>query len=480
MDFDDHHVLQEQAQINRIRIFSLFEMISAQKLLVGILILATLLRVGSTLLQGNTVIALPGIYDQISYDELARRVVGGYGFSFATGHWPATRAGEPTAHWSYLYTLYLAVVYAIFGSKPVVARVIQAIIAGVLHPWLSWRIGKRVFGPVTGLVSAGISALYIYFFYYAGGLITETFYIIGILWSIDVSFRLISQAKDFEITGISGSFRWRLWIELGIAIGVTILLRQVFLLFLPFLFLWIWWNISKESSISEKGESLLRRFRWALLKGFFVSAFVILMFIAPATIRNFKAFHTFVLVNTNSGFAFFWGNHPIYGTHFVGLLPSGEQSYYNLIPKELLPLNEAELDSALFKKGLQFVLDDPKRFVLLSLSRTEEFFKFWPSPQSGLISNISRVGSFGIFLPFMLYGLWVSVKLFRKSKNGEQRSEIILLYLFVFIYTTIHLVSWALIRYRLPVDAVLLIFAAYGLVDLGKRIQFINKYLPSY
>jgi len=480
MDIEDHQVLQEPARIGRTRIFSLFEIISTQKLLVGILILATLLRVGSAVYQGNAVIDLPGIYDQISYDELARRVIGGFGFSFATDHWPATRAGEPTAHWSYVYTLYLAVVYVLFGSKPIVARIIQAVIAGVLHPWLSWRIGKRVFGPVTGLVSASLSALYIYFFYYAGGLITETYYIIGILWSIDVAFRLVSQAKKSGRTGISGSYRWRLWIELGIAIGVTVLLRQVILLFLPFLFLWLWWNMSKDSSIPNQGYSLLKRFRWSALRGFFVTAFVILLLIAPVTIHNLRAFHTFVLVNTNSGFAFFWGNHPIYGTHFVGLLPTGAQDYYNLIPKELLPLNEAELDRALLNKGLQFVFDDPMRFVLLSLSRTEEFFKFWPSPQSSLISNISRVGSFGVLLPFMLYGLWISVKLILKPKNSEHRSEIILLYLFICIYTTIHLISWALIRYRLPVDAVLLIFAAYGLIDLGKRIQFLSKYLPSY
>jgi hypothetical protein len=480
MDIGDHRVLPDPAQIGRTRASSLFEAISAQKLLVGILILATLLRVGSALYQGNAVIDLPGIFDQISYDELARRVLGGFGFSFATGHWPATRAGEPTAHWSYLYTLYLALVYGIFGSKPVVARLIQAIIAGVLHPWLSWRIGKRVFGPVTGLVSAGLSALYIYFFYYAGGLITETYYIIGILWSIDIAFRLVVQAKESERTGITGVFSWRLWVELGIAIGVTILLRQVILLFLPFLFLWIWWNSTASSTGSHENPRLLDRFRWTNLKGFVGSGLIVILMIIPFTIRNYLAFHTFVPVNTNSGFAFFWGNHPIYGTHFVGLLPSGTQGYYDLIPKALLPLNEAELDKALLKKGIEFVVGDPVRFVLLSISRSVEFFKFWPSPYSSLVSNISRVGSFGVALPFMLYGLWASIRLVWKSKDGEQRSEIILLYLFICVYTAVHLVSWALIRYRLPVDAVLLIFAAYGLVDLGKRVQFVSKYLPSY
>jgi hypothetical protein len=42
--------------------------------------------------------------------------------------------------------------------------------------------------------------------------------------------------------------------------------------------------------------------------------------------------------------------------------------------------------------------------------------------------------------------------------------------LFASIYTLIHLLSWALIRYRLPVDAVLLIFAALALVDIAQRL----------
>jgi len=57
------------------------------------------------------------------------------------------------------------------------------------------------------------------------------------------------------------------------------------------------------------------------------------------------------------------------------------------------------------KLGIQFVLDDPVRYVLLSTSRLKDFFLFWPQSQSGLLSNLSRVGSFGIFLPFMVYGL---------------------------------------------------------------------------
>ncbi len=150
-------------------------------------------------------------------------------------------------------------------------------------------------------------------------------------------------------------------------------------------------------------------------------------------------------------------------------------SYQELIPIELRGLDEAALDQALLRRGIQFVIDDPGRYLLLSLSRIPAYFKFWPSSESSLISNISRVASFGLLLPLMLYGL-LRCLINRSSLSFRvDRSGIVLLYLFIGIYTAIHLLSWALIRYRLPVDAVLVMFAGAGLADLTSRFGILRK-----
>jgi hypothetical protein len=263
---------------------------------------------------------------------------------------------------------------------------------------------------------------------------------------------------------------------LGGAIGVTVLLRQVFLLFLPFLFLWLWWNVRDSGARQWK-----RHLHWSALAGLFVAGLVFAAMIIPFTIRNYRAFHTFVLLNTNAGYAFFWGNHPIYGTNFIPLLPaSGPGSYYELIPPELRPLDEAALDKALLGRGVQFVLDNPLRIMWLSLTRAREFFKFWPSVTSSTLSNISRVGSFGLALPFILFGIWLTVTSELKFRDAFQRSGILLLLLFVVVYVCIHLISWALIRYRLPVDAILLIFAAVGIHKIIEPIFFFQAGGPSH
>ncbi len=441
--------------------------ISARKLLFLIIIVAVVLRLASALYQGNQVTALPGTWDQLSYDGLAQRVAAGYGFSFAEDHWPATRAGEPTAHWSYLYTLFLTGVYASFGYQPVVARIIQALLVGVLQTWLTWRLGRHIFGPTVGLIAAALSACYIYFFYYGGSLLTETFYIVGILWTLDVTLRISEEGRQEPTTGSRRS-TWWLWLELGLAIALTVLLRQVFLLFLPFLYLWIWWTLPQPTG---QQHATYQALRWPALKGLVITSLILVLFILPWTIRNYRAFGTFVPLNTNAGFAFFWGNHPIHGTSFVPILPKDGPGYYALIPPELLSLNEAQLDQALLEEARKIISADPQRYLKLSLSRTIEYFKFWPSAQSGLLSNIARVGSFALFLPFMLYGLWLSLGFFHKPAHRGQRAEIVLLYLFMGVYMAAHIATWTLIRYRLPVDAVLLVFAALGIENIVNKIM---------
>ncbi len=428
--------------------------------LAAIILISVALRVATALYLGNTIKELPGIFDQISYHNLALRVVGGYGFSFGESWWPATAANAPTAHWSYLYTLWLSAVYAIFGPNPIVARLIQAVATGILMPWLVYRLTKSVIGDQSSiptpqsllsslqsppLIAAAIIAVYIYFIYYAAALITESFYIVAILWSFDLAIRIAQSPR----TG------WRQWVWLGVALGTAVLLRQLFLLFIPFLLLWLWW--SKRSKIN----------RLVLPFG------IVVLMMLPFTIRNYRVFNQFVPLNTNSGYAFFWGNHPIYGNKFIPILPPEMGSYYSLIPQELLDmnLNEAELDSALLKRGLGFVFDEPGRYLLLSLSRIPPYFIFWPSAESGLISNVSRVASFGLFLPFMLYGLFLSLRQKFPSLGARLASPFALFYLFILVYTGIHVLTWTLVRYRLPIDAILAIFGGWALVDLASRIR---------
>jgi len=71
-----------------------------------------------------------------------------------------------------------------------------------------------------------------------------------------------------------------------------------------------------------------------------------------------------------------------------------------------------------------------------------------------------RVFSFGLYLPFFAAGLVLSAKEWRRCS---------LVYLFVVVFSLMHVLVWASIRYRLPVDAALMPFAALAVEKLGRR-----------
>jgi 4-amino-4-deoxy-L-arabinose transferase-like glycosyltransferase len=423
--------------------------------LITLLVVSILLRAAAAFAMGNTVTDLPGIFDQISYHNLALRVMGGHGFSFGEVWWPITPADAPTAHWSFLYTLYLVGVYKIFGTHPLAARLLQAIIAGSLHPYITYLLGRKLFGKNIGLLAAGITAFYAYYIYYDAALMTEAFYITAILSGLYLAM-LLAEARDKKNEiGLA--------IALGISIGIAVLLRQVFLMFLPFLFAWLWMGRFTSS-------------RKMPILPISISIMLIVLFIAPVTAYNYSRFGRLVLLNTNSGYAFFWGNHPIYGAKFIPILPEGV--YQELIPAEVRSLDEAALDQELMRRSIKFVLDDPNRYLLLSLSRIPAYFMFWPSADSELLSNISRVASFGITWPFMAYGLILALKENasneRRDLPGQLSSPVSLLLIFALIYSVIHLLTWALVRYRLPVDAVLIPFAALALLRIAQQLRILK------
>jgi hypothetical protein len=166
----------------------------------------------------------------------------------------------------------------------------------------------------------------------------------------------------------------------------------------------------------------------------------------------------FLLLNSNAGYAMYSAQHPMHGTQFHEFDAAP-------LPEGWWGRPEPELDRLLMQQGIQFVLDEPGRYLLLSLSRVRAFFEFWPTPDTTLLHNVGRTGSFGLFLPFLLYGLVLALRNPRFLKpNG-------LLFLFAAFYTLLHLLTWAMVRYRLAVDAALIPLTAWGMVDLVRRVR---------
>jgi hypothetical protein len=346
----------------------------------------------------------------------------------------------------------LAGVYVLLGPHPLFGRLAGAVIGGIFLPLLVYRLARRLFPDLerVALLSALGAALYAYFGLYAARLMTESLYIVALLWSLDCALALVSHPRHEETAGPSVPHA----LVLGLSLGITALLRQSILPWVVVLFAWLLW--------AGWRTRVTRRMVLALA----VAGGAMLLLILPFTVRNYRVYGDFLLLNSNAGYAMYSAQHPMHGTSF--------QEYAAApVPQELLSadLSEAQLDRALMGRGIEFVLADPARYLLLSLSRVRDYFEFWPTADSTVINNVGRTLSIALALPFMLAGLWLALR-----RCGPRRSlqswlsfsttPLALALLFMVFYSLLHILTWSMSRYRMPIDALALPFAALALSEL--------------
>jgi hypothetical protein len=406
---------------------------------------------------GDIVDAPPLLTDQRSYAALGERLITGHGFSFDRGWYPFTDANTPTAHWSFLYSMFVAATYALGGVHPLAVRIVQAILGGLMLPVMVYLFTRRLFGSArsstlsqkmnerglttdnVAVLAAGLAAIYFYFVLYAATLMTETFYVTALLWSLERAVALAERPTPQHAA------------LLGISLGVTTLLRQSVLPWVVVLTLWL-------VLVGWRGGYLRR-----MIAGAGIALALMFAAMAPFTLRNYLVYGQFLLLNSNAGYAMYSAQHPMQGTTFQEFAAAP-------VPDDLQGLNEAQKDRILMQRGIGFVLADPGRYLLLSLSRIPDYFEFWPAPDTTLINNVGRVGSWGLFLPFIIYGLWLTLRMAgRRATSGWinfATTPLALIALFTLVYSLLHILTWAMPRYRLPVDAALLPFAAAALYDL--------------
>jgi 4-amino-4-deoxy-L-arabinose transferase-like glycosyltransferase len=378
-----------------------------------------------------------GIYDQVSYDLLAHRVATGHGFTFPVDWYPWVEANTQTSYYSGTMVLHLAAIYRAFGYHPLVARILYAFL-GTAICYFVYRLARRLFGYGPALVAAAIAAGYSYLILYSASLLTETPFIFFLILGLDTAYALVEKTNV------------KRWMLLGIALAGMILFRMAVLPFVVFLLGWLAVASSKWAERPKK---------WHLL----IPIVIMIVAVLPWTIRNFRLYDRFMLLESQFGHVFWNSNHPDKGSTF------GEVAWVAPIPEDLKALNEAELTVALLDLGVKNVLDDPARFFLLTLSRFKPFLTFWPTSDSSLISNLARVFSFAVSLPFMLYGLVLSRRQWR---------FLLPLYLFLVIHMGVYLVSWVMIRYRIPADTILMLFAGLAVFDVYSRLAARFGWLP--
>lgn len=393
--------------------------------LLWILVVALAARTSAALILGNVVRGLSGAQDEITYSTLGHRFVQGFGLTFPENWYPWIKANAPQSYFSDTISYYLAGIYAVFGYEPLAARLVTGFLSTVAVG-LIYLLAKRLFGRTVGLVAAGIAAVYAYLIYYGVTLVTEPLFILTLLVAMVVTYSLLDKPA-----------LWK-WVVLGVFLALAVLLRMAVVFFVIALLGWLVLRIKRQ--------------RWYVL----IPLLVIVLAVAPFTYENYRMWGRFLLLEANFGHVFWNGNHPdsLGNFHPYRVFP---------IPSDVLALNnDVDITNELLRRGIQNVLNNPGMFAMLTITRLREFFLFWPTAESDLLANFLRVTSFGIMWPFALTGLWLSRRQWR---------ELLPIYIFMVMHTGVYAVTWTMIRYRVPLDAFLIPFAAVAAVQLYRWIM---------
>lgn len=228
----------------------------------------------------------------------------------------------------------LLVFFAALGAGRVFLRMLNfvALAASViiLYLWLKEHADAKA-----GMIGVGLIVCYPVLFYAAGTFFPQTFG--GFLFLLTLY--LVSK-KTLRLwhTGIA-----------GLLLGVLILTIPIFAFGIPLIGVWLVWRE--------------RAWRFAVL---FVMAAGLM--IGIWTFRNFRVFHAFVFVATDSGFNFLVGNAPETTPN------SGITIDFNKYLNETVSLDEVQADAFYRAKALGFILDDKKHAIQLYFSKLLNYF----------------------------------------------------------------------------------------------------------
>jgi len=370
------------------------------------------------------------------WDEIASNLISGKGYLIQN---PFNPGDIPYYSWRPpAFPLFLAGIYTVFGHKFIYAKIGLAMVS-TLSVLLGYFIAKRIFNPFTARLTAIAMAIYPTFIFFTGYLAPETLTLFLILLTI---FFLISSVNNHG--NIYAFFA-------GLSLGCTVMCRTIMSLFFIFIFIWL----------------LIYKSKKEIWKRFFIIIIGMLIIILPWVVRNYKIHRTIVFHSTDAGQALFINNNP----ESFKIEPSGTAFAYN--PSEFLHISEVETCRIFKKRAKDFIIHHPATYLIYVGKRFLNFWRPIPYTVSGpgqsyshLHQIISGIYTIPVFI-FALIGLFYSIRDWRKF---------FILYALIFYYSGTYILVRAIIRYRMPIEPFLIMFAAYGIAALWERYSGYKDY----
>ena len=383
--------------------------------------------------------------DEMFYDRIAWQLA-------ETGHFQSTLYWAPP-----VLPTFLAIVYRVFGHDYRAARICQALLGGVLVLAMFW-LADMFFGRKTAYLTALGTALYPPFIYLSGVLYAEHIYLLLI------AITLCSLARWQQS-------RRRPWLVVaGILMGLTALCRPVFLAFFPIAAAYVWWRAPSDAKLHCSLSVCV----------------VAVATISPWTLRNAVVFKQFVPISTGSGLHLWRGNNDLSlgdadDRHLRPLNPLWKERAQTLLTDEqraeltvrmesfiagTTELDEVSEDRRLGTEALRWLRAHPGKFLALSSQRLLTLYSAFSktTTKTEVVNQHNAAVAALSFYPVLALGLVGMALAAYKNKAS------LLLHGAVGTNLLTYLPMTACTRFRLPIDAYWIAFAAFALVVVGDRL----------
>jgi Gpi18-like mannosyltransferase len=305
------------------------------------------------------------------------------------------------------------------------------ILFSTLSVYLVYELSRVIFNNKTyAIVAALITCFYPYFIFYSITGLTESLYIFLLLSAF-----LSLYKKHFILASV--------------IIVLSILQRPTLDLLAPILIFFFAYYVHKLD-IKASIFNVLKYF------------VVYVIFMSPWWYHQVHKYDQFVRLNLGDGIVWFSGNNPENqsGGGVTGSV-KGDDMNISLFASITNPI---EKNNAMKKAAFEFIQENPQRFIELAGIKFIRFWRLWPyAPEyENPLYILISLASYGVILI-----LSIIFSLQYMKVNFRRISPILLLLLY---FTAVHMVLISSIRYRLPLEPFLIIFASVVLVNTIYKI----------
>ncbi len=359
----------------------------------------------------------------VYFDAADSGIYRALGESLRSGHYDL--AGSPSIAYPPGYPAFLAAMSTLSDSTLAIG-IAQALLGAATAVFMAC-IADRLAGRRAAWATGVIGALYPGIVFWTGYVITETFF------CFFLALGLLMTTRTWQQPAIAPA------IAAGAAFGVAGLTRSVVL---PF------------AVVLALAGLFDRRFR----AGAALGALAMVVVLAPWIVRNLLVVDSPVVTSANSSYVLWRGNHPG--------VTGGKGGYNN--PRDYTNLSfppgtsDVAMARTYRRAALSWMRSHPGRVLELVPAKLANMLR----PTTAGSSTRNKVLTVATYVPLLIAGCWGSVLLLARRRRG---APVIVAYA---AYTLIfHSLTFAIVRYRLPLELVMTVTAGVALASLPTSIR---------